>query len=352
MPQDNNRVPEDKSAASPKKPRSWGVWAGGVVAILLVAAGIYLFGGFGGDAIRPQHRSALEQAMEESARLRAQEDAFRVAVDPEDLSVAPGLPADWRNILLLGTDMGGEQTTHGRTDAMLILSVHEETGALKLTSLIRDMLVPIPGATRGDKLNTANAYGGPLLAVKTVNEMLNINIDRYCLVDFQGFMEVVNLLGGADIELTEAEAREVGLEKIEGPQHLTGWQTLTFARIRRLDNNFGRNERQRKVLDALLQKARGQDINTLMGTVAQGFEYLATNLSTQEVLELLTSALKNQESLEMLSLPPDGKYRYEQTPGGSSAIGFNTDTVRNAFYEFVYGTQTPFEATQAPDTGE
>ena len=339
---------DPKQQAADKPKRSIGVWVGAVVALLLVGAGIFVFSGAGRSILARSHMSSLERAMEESARLRAQEDDFRIQVSPDDLSVNPDLPDGWLHVLLLGTDMGGEQTTHGRTDAMLVLSVEEKSGQMKLTSLIRDMLVPIPGASRGAKINAANAYGGPLLAVKTVNQMLNLNIERYCLVDFAGFMDVVNLMGGSWVELTEAEAREVGAEKEEGPQHLNGWQTLAFARIRRLDNNFGRNERQRKVLSALLSQARALDTNTLMRTVSESMQHLATNLSSQELLSLINSVLRNRNPLQMLSLPPEGKYRYTQTHDGASAVGFNSDTVRNAFFDFVYGPLSEAEASLAP----
>lgn len=336
--QNTDTIPAENNPAPKKPPRPWGIWAGAAVALALVAAGILFFTGAGRGLIGASHKSQLEKALEQSARLRAQEGEFRIQVAPDDLSVTSGLKEEWHNILLLGTDMGGEETTHGRTDAMLILSVHRGTGQIKLTSLIRDMLVRIPGASRGAKINAANAWGGPLLAVKTVNELLGLNIDRYCVADFNGFMEVVNLMGGTQVELTEAEAKEVGAQKQEGPQHLDGWQTLAFARIRRLDNNFGRNERQRKVLEALLEQARGLDTNTLMNTVSESFQHLATNLSSQEVLDLINVVLKNRDPMLMLSLPPAGKYRYEATANGESAVAFNTDTIKEAFFEFVYGS--------------
>ena len=159
---------------------------------------------------------------------------------------------------------------------------------------------------------------------------------------------MVNLMGGTQLELTEEEAREVGAEKQEGPQHLDGWQTLAFARIRRLDNNFGRNERQRKVLDALLTQAKAQDTNSLMNTVSQGFQHLATNLSSQEVLDLINVVLRNKDPMEMLSLPPAGKYRYEPTRTGESAVAFNTDTIRETFFEFVYGRPAGGETAETP----
>lgn len=197
------------------------------------------------------------------------------------------------------------------------------------------------GASRGDRINTANAYGGPLLAMKTVNELLGLNISRYASVNFQGFMEVVNLLGGVELTLSDGEARLTGAEKSDQPQRLNGYQTLEYARIRSLDNNFGRNERQRKVLSTLLEQARAQDRDTVMRAVTEGLGWMQTNLTAEEVLSLVVKALGSQQDIELLSLPPEGKYRFARSKSGASVIEFNQNTVRNAFHQFVYGQEAP-----------
>jgi len=314
-----------------------------LVAIAVVAAGLYFVLREDEAAVLRRQQEAMEQAMKDEEQ--EVEVEFRVEVDPADLSQAEGLDAAWMNILLLGTDGWGSSLNQGRSDAMLVLSVNEQTGELKLTSLVRDMLVPIPGASRGDRINTANAYGGPLLAIKTVNELLGVNIARYCSVNFLGFAEVVNLLGGVELTLSEGEARLSGAEKSDLPQRLSGYQTLEYSRIRALDNNFGRNERQRKVLNALLEQARGQDRDTVMQAITESLRWMSTNLTAEEALTLAMGALNNQKQLELLSLPPEGKYRFARTQGGASVIEFNQNTVRDAFHQFVYGQDSPDAAS-------
>ena len=310
-----------------------------LVAIAVVAAGLYFVLREDEAAVLRRQQEAMEKAMlEEEQEVEVE---FRVEVEEGDLSLQEGLDPAWMNILLLGTDGWHSSLNQGRSDAMLILSIHEETGDMKLTSLVRDMQVPIPGASRGDRINTANAYGGPLLAMKTVNELLGLNISRYASVNFQGFAEAVKILGGVELTLSDGEARLTGMEKSDQPQRLWGYQALDYARIRSLDNNFGRNERQRKLLSALLQQAREQDRVVVMQAVTEALGWIGTNLTAEEVLSLAMKALDNQHQIELLSLPPEGKYRFARSKSGASVIEFNQNTVRNAFHQFVYGQEAP-----------
>lgn len=124
-------------------------------------------------------------------------------VQVDDLSVTAGLDSSWRNILLLGQD---SRTTgkSERTDTMVIASINANTGEIKLTSLMRDMYVEIP--ERGtQKINTANYYGGPELAMKTVNENFKLNISEYVIVNFVNFPYIIEKLGGVYEDITEEE---------------------------------------------------------------------------------------------------------------------------------------------------
>lgn len=272
---------------------------------------------------------------------------FRIPVDASDLSQVEGLDPGWQNILLLGTDGWHGKLNDGRSDAMLVLSVHEESGQVKLTSLVRDMLVPIPGASRGDKINAANAYGGPLLAVKTVNELLGLNISRYLSINFAGFTNVVDLLGGVPIVLSEGEAGIVQAEQTDAPQRLKGWQALEYVRIRKLDNNFGRNQRQRTFLTAMLEQARQQDRGTLMAAFSESMRHLTTNLTAEELFTLLRVGLDQRMTLTTLSLPVEGKFSYGSAPNGVRGVTFHEESLRQTYHEFLYGNPGPL-AQKAP----
>ncbi len=288
----------------------------------------------------PQELEALAASLADEGNKLPVDDRFRVQVDERDLSVAPGLDEDWMNILLLGTDTGDMRLNYGRTDAMLVLSLHVDTGEMKLTSLVRDMLVDIPHMNLQNRINTANAFGGPLLAVKTVNQVLGLNIRHYCSINFKGFEQVVDHLGGVTLTLSDGEAKDAGARFTTEPQVLNGEQALHYVRIRRLDSNFGRNERQRKFLASLLEQVKGSGYEQMMSAVTTGFQSIATNLSASEVISLLPAVVRNSEELTMLSLPRTEEYQHQTTEAGASVVVFDPVQVRDAFHEFVYGSSS------------
>lgn len=263
---------------------------------------------------------------------------YRIKVNPDDLSADKTLTDDWMHILLMGTDGKSPELNRGRSDAMMILSVDRKTKEIKLTSLVRDMLVRIPLVPGlKDRINTANAYGGPLLAVKTVNELLQLNITRYASVNYESFIEIVDRMGGIDMELSAAEAYLSGADHRDGIQHLNGRQTLDYARIRRLDNNFGRNERQRKVMEALYGRFRETSPGKALSTLGFIYSRTASNLSFGDCLFLFDAALRGRGEIQMLSLPPDHNYVYARTNEGASVIRFNEERIREIFDEFMFG---------------
>lgn len=265
------------------------------------------------------------------------DEQFRVHVEANDLSVVKGLDEGWLNILLLGTDTGNIKLNYGRTDAMMVLSLHTKTGQLKLTSLIRDMLVEIPGYRIMNRINTANAFGGPLLAMKTVNEVLGLNIERYCSINFSGFKEVVDFLGGVTLTLSDAEASTLQASHTTGPQVLSGEQTLSYVRIRSLDSNFGRNDQQRKFLTAVMEQVKNSSFDKIIGAVSAGFKAIATNLTTSEVIALLPALVRNADAMDTLSLPQEGAYKLSTMASGAGVVEFDAVKVRDIFYAFVYG---------------
>lgn len=279
----------------------------------------------------------INKALEDESKELPVDEQFRVMVDPADLSVVKGLDADWMNILVLGTDTGSLALNYGRTDSMIIASVNAKTGQMKLTSLVRDMYVEIPRLKRQNRINTANAFGGPLLAMKTVNEVLGLNIEHYCSINFRGFSSIIDYLGGVELVLNEGEASILHLPHVEEPQLLNGTKALDYVRIRKTDNNFFRNERQRKLLSSLLEKIKKSNFDVILSTVAEVFKTIATNLTSAQVVALLPAVISNSDALDMFSLPPSGTYSYHTTDWGASVVRFDADKTREAFHSFVYG---------------
>jgi LCP family protein required for cell wall assembly len=292
-----------------------------------------------GQSLTDEQIAAINAALDDESKEFPIEEQFRVTIQADDLSAAKGLNEDWLNILLLGTDTRGSELNNGRTDAMMVLSLHKGTGQMKLTSLIRDMLVTIPGYKIQNRINSANAFGGPLLAIKTVNELLGLNIERYCSINFPGFMDVVNYLGGVTLTLSAGEVRIVGAQRTDEPQVLDGGQALTYVRIRKIGSNFARNERQRKFLTAILDQVKKNNTDQIIDAVTAGFKAIATNLTTKEVIALLPTIISNADTLDMLSLPQEGTYKFATTKTGASVIEFKEEEARSAFHAFVYGKE-------------
>lgn len=317
-------------------------------ALLFLIAAAAVFFLIGQQELKPsaQVLQDMRSALEKEGKGLGVSDSFRMAVDPDDLSVTAGLDEDWTHILLLGTDAGSGNLDEGRSDAMVVASLNTKTKEIKLSSLIRDMLVDVPGMKSQQRINTANAFGGPLLAVKTVNELLGLNISRYVSASFPGFGVVVDIMGGIELTLSKGEAKLVRGEESDEPQHLVGWQALEFSRIRRLDNNFGRNERQRKVLGAILDKAMMLGQKELLALLPEALKFVSTNLTASEILELMPVVLGNTQGMEMLSLPPDKAYHFGKSKGDASVIIFDLEKTRNAFNDFIAGKPVQEETAE------
>lgn len=316
---------------------------------VIIAAAVFALAALVMYFLRPglapslSQKEAIDRALKDEAKTHGVFTDFRVKADTADLSVQEGLDENWTHILLMGTDGRHSQLNDGRSDSMLIASINKNTKEIKLTSLIRDMLVTLPDSHSEQRINTANRFGGPYLAVKTVNELLGLNITKYCSINFEGFAELVDLAGGVELTLNQGESRIVRLPFSEEPQKLAGWQALTFARIRKLDNNFGRNERQRKVLEALFQKALAMGPKQVLALVPEGLKLISTNLTSSEVLSLLQLVLASKSDVGTLSLPPEHGYRYGHQDDGASVIIFDQEKTKQAFWDFIEGGETPPE---------
>ena len=189
------------------------------------------------------------------------------------------------NILFIGVDSRGEENS--RSDTMMLVSIDKKHKKLKVTSFLRDTYVTVPG--HGDmKLNSACFYGGPKLVMDTIEYNFGIDIDRYMLVDFEAFIGLVDALGGTDVDVTAAEARymrdEVKVPWVkEGQNHFNGFVTLWYCRIRYLDSDFNRTERQRKVISSILDSANKQNPFKLVKTVKEALPFIQTDMTPLEL---------------------------------------------------------------------
>lgn len=222
---------------------------------------------------------------------------------------AEALPSggDIYNLLLLGNDSRSGDTNE-RTDAMLLVSVNRDTETITLVSFLRDIYLPIPGYY-AHRLNTANVLGGPTLTVETIEENFRIDIHGYAAVNFSAFMAIVDTLGGVELSLSADEARVVGCGESAGVYHLTGEQALSYCRIRSLDSDFGRTERQRKLLDALWQDAKDTSLSDAYSLMTELLPQITTDLSAAECLSLLATAARMDDyTLRSARIPADGTW--------------------------------------------
>ncbi|WP_343343288.1 LCP family protein [Terrisporobacter petrolearius] len=258
------------------------------------------------------------------------------------------------NILLIGKDGIGDKTS--RADTMIILTIDNKNKALKLTSIARDTLVYIPGKGY-DKVNHSFAYGGCDLLLKTINYNFNLNLKDYAVVDFKSFVDVINVLGGVEVNI---EDREVdGLNKVidacygleienkgnnieyitsSGNHLLNGYQALAYCRLRKIDNCFYRDGRQRKVLESLAYKLSKVSVFKYPELIKILLKYVNVSVSPDKILDLaiISRDLTNYK-IKQLEFPSN-KYREDGTLKHNSQYVIKWEKDRNLkiLHEFIY----------------
>ncbi len=202
------------------------------------------------------------------------------------------------NVLLIGAD-GNEDETFLRSDTMMIASINTKTKKITLCSVMRDSYsyMNINGEDRYDKINAAYAWGGASKLMEVLSNDFKIKIDHYVSVNFKSFAKVINLLGGIDVPITEAEAdfmnrttQPKGFTAGESV-HLNGERALIYARIRKLDSDIERTRRQRNVISAAIKKVKASSISDINNLIETFLPYITTNYRTSEIVSLGTQAL-------------------------------------------------------------
>lgn len=283
----------------------------------------------------------------------------------DDLSINQSLPSDWMNILLLGSDERS-LTESARTDSMIICSINMQTGQVKLTSIMRDLAVYFGNLGSNSatyRINAANYFGGERLAMKTVNECFGMNIDKYVRVNFYGFQQIAQMLGGIDIDITEAEMEEINYriqeQWYEAMQEGVDESTLpnelltTYGANTHLD---GRRrsptpasaiwtaatmrcaERQRKVLGLLLQKLDGKGSAELISIGLEAMKHMTTNLSIDEIVSVALKVLSSDHSnIDSFRLPINNSYKQETRNNQDMLYDCDWSSNASSLYTFIYG---------------
>ena len=235
---------------------------------------------------------------------------------------------------------------------MIIVSINLARGEVKLTSLMRDTWITVPGTNKHRKLTELCAVGGPELTIRAINESFGMNISDYALIGMQGIAEIIDLIGGLDLDVTEAERKALnkglfdlsslsGMEQLEESGegvHLNGNQATAFARIRKIDSDYVRTERQRTVLLAVADKIKnGASAGTLLTVVTTLMSYVETNLSLSEIMTIASLGLKlDMDSVGQFRVPADGTFD-SGTFNGVWCIKPNFEKNANLLHSFIYG---------------
>lgn len=264
------------------------------------------------------------------------------------------------NVMLFGEDNAKGQE-FGRSDSMIMLSIDNRHKKLKMTSFQRDSYVYVDGYGY-DKLTNAYAYGGPKLTIQTIESNFGVKVDRYAVVDYASFIEIIDVLGGIDLELTQDEIDYINYQLYKNKQsdtrttitdapgkvHLTGQQALWYARNRGLDSSeegigiagddWDRTSRQRKLLETMFNDMKDADLTQIISIVGKVGPLVTTNLKKDEITALVSHSMTYLTySVEQYTVPEEGQWYYmNDTPVGSVIAFSDLETQRKLFAEFIY----------------
>lgn len=279
-------------------------------------------------------------------------------VDPNDVVWQGKLLArheeDVINILLVGEEAILDGGHRGRTDSIMIATINVKQKTLKLTSIMRDLYLQIPGYS-DNKINAAFNIGGMDLLVQALNQNFSMKLDGYVKVDFDSFEKVIDALGGVEITLSAKEAQYLNTTNYisnpayrnvrEGKQILNGNQALGYSRIRYVANgdqanDFGRTQRQRTVLTALFEKYKEKNAVELLALLPDILSLVTTDLSKTTILEYMYLAVTlHPDKLETMRIPVDEAYYAARIREMAVLVPDTLEENVEALHGFVFGDE-------------
>ncbi len=266
----------------------------------------------------------------------------RTELDESKLSAQESEDEGIINIALYGVDSRNHDYK-GRSDAIMIASVNSRTGQIKLISVARDTYVSVPGYY-DTKINHAYAYGGPELAIQTLNENFGLDITDYVTVNFDSLADIIDEMGGITIEVSEAERQQINAYLLEGEPlresglvTLNGPQAVSYSRIRKIDSDSMRTSRQRTVLAALFEKAKNINPPEYPSYVRTFASMAETSLSNDEILKLASVGLKGKAlTLEQGAFPNEYIHSEGRMINGGWYYVYDLAQARDMLHEYLY----------------
>lgn len=249
------------------------------------------------------------------------------------------------NILLLGVDArADEESETSRSDSMMLVSLDSKNHCIKLVSFLRDTWVYIPAADKNQRLNAACSLAGYQGVVDTIEYNFGIKIDGYVVTDFEMFKVMVDSIGGVEVDVTEKEAKEVTNHQkrydhvtLEAGKHmLTGEQALAYCRIRKIDTDWKRTERQRTVMQEILKGILHSGPITDYKMAKDVAPYIETNLSKTQIIKAAFRGISCVSGgFEQTHLPFDDTWEYSKK-SGASVITIDKDANKDKLIEYIY----------------
>ncbi|MBR5767402.1 MAG: LCP family protein, partial [Clostridia bacterium] len=236
------------------------------------------------------------------------------------------------NIMLVGQDNGSFKS-RGRSDSMILLSVNPSTGGISLVSFLRDTYVQIGNGYSDNRLNAAYKFGGFKLMFDVMKRNFGITCDYGIVVNFESFIDIIDTLGGVDLTFTEKEVKNLvkngfgtypdgSVAKIGLNKNVPGHMALAYARIRKIDSDFNRTARQRKLLMSVYNRFKDADLSTILKLVNNVTNYIRVyNMTSMQLLDLVSMLypLIGNE-VKSYSVPGSGEYSYASMRGMSVVL--------------------------------
>ena len=338
----------------------------GVIILLSITAAVYVFAVLGrirfsgNEPMDPNAGSDIGPGEDEPNGVTVDPSAYEKAGAVSEIPLR-GDEDGIHNVLLVGVDSRNGNFV-GLSDTNIILSINDHTKTVKLISLLRDVWVTIPGRDKdGDgqddigKLNTAYAYGRHKLQRQMIAQNFRLEIDDYIGVNFVVLPKLIDAMGGLDIELTAKEITQIpekgctisvnnpGFIQMSGEpgvHHLDGFQAMEYARIRKIDSDFQRTDRQREVVTLLLEKAKTMSYAQLLSVVYLAADSVDTNMTTSELLTFAANALTYRSyTIESgYHIPKSGEFRYTTIEGkGSGILMDDPKKIVKELHQYIYG---------------
>lgn len=292
--------------------------------------------------------------------------------DKKNLGITKVIDDKIINVALFGLDTRGVNSFTGNSDSIMILSINTINKKVKIMSIMRDTLVPIErnGKITYSKINAAYGWGGPELAVKTLNQCFKLDISDYATVNFYGMVDIIDAVGGIEATITEDELYDKGQDKPglngcmgeickymnlninkylinkAGTQHLNGVQAVAYSRIRYCrsvwdtNNDYGRTDRQRHVMQELFNKAKTLKKSQYFSLANALIPCTKTSMSTTEIINIAASVLLNSPEFEQYRIPQNDFLM--PAPAGSfgSVLYYDLDYVSRLIHGIIYDGET------------